>query len=150
VRRGSRVRHLTTHALRLPNSSLKLGQHSDLFLELPVAEASGSRTHQRQGNLPPAGFEDREDHRTPCASASILLKTPIRFDRSRPAEGISGRDCMQAVWNGNPIAKRSAHHLLFRSLPPAAFAASCLSFAIVAAEGSFLRPDLLRLFGLVK
>src|SRR6266849_1936631 len=33
-----------------------------------LAEASGSRTHRRQANLPPAGFEDRESHRTPCAS----------------------------------------------------------------------------------
>jgi hypothetical protein len=33
-----------------------------------LAEACVSRTHRRQVDLPPAGFEDREDHRTPCAS----------------------------------------------------------------------------------
>src|SRR5215831_12785573 len=37
-----------------------------------LAEASGSRTHRRQGDLPPAGFEDRDDHRTACASAPTL------------------------------------------------------------------------------
>jgi hypothetical protein len=36
-----------------------------------VAEASGGRTHRRQGHLPPAGFEDRDDHRTACASGFI-------------------------------------------------------------------------------
>ena len=35
-----------------------------------MAEASGGRTHQRQDCLPLAGFEDRDDHRTACASAS--------------------------------------------------------------------------------
>src|SRR5258708_33397164 len=33
-----------------------------------MAEASGGRTHRRQEDLPPAGFEDRDDHRTACAS----------------------------------------------------------------------------------
>ncbi len=33
-----------------------------------MAEASGGRTHRRQANLPPAGFEDRDNHRTACAS----------------------------------------------------------------------------------
>src|ERR1043165_918789 len=40
-----------------------------------MAEASGSRTHRRQENLPPAGFEDREDHRTPCASVLFISTT---------------------------------------------------------------------------
>ena len=39
---------------------------------LTMAEACASRTHRRQANLPPAGFEDREDHRTPCASVPTL------------------------------------------------------------------------------
>src|SRR5438552_14915042 len=42
-----------------------------------MAEASGSRTHRRQENLPPAGFEDREDHRTPCASIQCLPAFPM-------------------------------------------------------------------------
>jgi hypothetical protein len=29
------------------------------------------------GNLPPAGFEDREDHRTPCASVQCLQAFPM-------------------------------------------------------------------------
>src|SRR5580704_12626043 len=33
-----------------------------------LAEASGGRTHRRRGDPPPAGFEDRDDHRTACAS----------------------------------------------------------------------------------
>jgi hypothetical protein len=33
-----------------------------------MAEASGGRTHRRRGDPPPAGFEDRDDHRTACAS----------------------------------------------------------------------------------
>jgi hypothetical protein len=41
-----------------------------------MAEACASRTHRRQENLPPAGFEDREDHRTPCAS---ILPVGLRF-----------------------------------------------------------------------
>src|SRR5690348_3172888 len=39
-----------------------------------MAEASGSRTHLRRANPPHAGFEDREDHRTPCASALVQIK----------------------------------------------------------------------------
>src|SRR5580700_10475354 len=39
-----------------------------------MAEASGGRTHRRQGNLPPAGFEDRDDHRTACASRQVALQ----------------------------------------------------------------------------
>src|SRR5580704_19038841 len=33
-----------------------------------LAEASGGRTHRRRGDPPPTGFEDRDDHRTACAS----------------------------------------------------------------------------------
>jgi hypothetical protein len=33
-----------------------------------LAEACASRTHRRRGDPPPAGFEDREVHRSPCAS----------------------------------------------------------------------------------
>jgi len=33
-----------------------------------LAEASGSRTHRRRGDPPPAGFEDQGSHRTACAS----------------------------------------------------------------------------------
>jgi len=39
-----------------------------------MAEASGGRTHRRQENLPPAGFEDRDDHRTACASPRIRAR----------------------------------------------------------------------------
>lgn len=34
-----------------------------------LAEACASRTHQRRGDPPPDGFEDRGSHRTACASA---------------------------------------------------------------------------------
>jgi hypothetical protein len=38
-----------------------------------MAEASGSRTHRRRGDPPPAGFEDRGSHRTTCASIIVLI-----------------------------------------------------------------------------
>src|SRR4029077_20971055 len=38
-----------------------------------MAEASGGRTHRRRGDPPPAGFEDRDDHRTACASVTVEL-----------------------------------------------------------------------------
>jgi len=31
------------------------------FTKIKMAEASGSRTHRRQENLPPAGFEDHQE-----------------------------------------------------------------------------------------
>jgi hypothetical protein len=37
-----------------------------------MAEASGSRTHHRYRKITIAGFEDRDDHRTACASASTI------------------------------------------------------------------------------
>src|SRR5579863_1199946 len=39
-----------------------------------MAEASGGRTHRRRGDPPPAGFEDRDDHRTACASVLIIAE----------------------------------------------------------------------------
>jgi hypothetical protein len=39
-----------------------------------MAEASGSRTHRRLDNQPSTGFEDRDDHRTMCASKEISVK----------------------------------------------------------------------------
>ena len=36
-----------------------------------MAEASGGRTHQQRANPPLAGFEDRDDHRTACASVYL-------------------------------------------------------------------------------
>jgi len=40
-----------------------------------MAEASGGRTHRRRVDPPSAGFEDRDDHRTACASAGSLNAT---------------------------------------------------------------------------
>jgi hypothetical protein len=42
-----------------------------------LAEANGSRTHHRYRKIAIAGFEDRDDHRTACASVAqaILLET---------------------------------------------------------------------------
>ena len=37
-----------------------------------MAEASGSRTHHRRRKTTTAGFEDRDDHRTICASALLV------------------------------------------------------------------------------
>src|SRR5258706_15595037 len=37
-----------------------------------MAEASGGRTHRRRDYPPPAGFEDRDDHRTACASGRAV------------------------------------------------------------------------------
>src|SRR5581483_5935387 len=49
---------------------------------LSMAEACASRTHLRQANLPNAGFEDREDHRTPCAS--VLWSSRARGLKASP------------------------------------------------------------------
>jgi hypothetical protein len=58
------------HVSPLVPHDLRLRHRSSSSISLKnLAEASGSRTHRRQENLPPAGFEDREDHRAPCASA---------------------------------------------------------------------------------
>src|SRR4030081_2549571 len=40
-----------------------------------MAEASGGRTPRRRVDPPSAGFEDRDDHRTACASAGSLNAT---------------------------------------------------------------------------
>ena len=40
-----------------------------------LAEANGSRTHRRYREITTAGFEDRDDHRTACASASTEQAT---------------------------------------------------------------------------
>ena len=42
-----------------------------------MAEACVSRTHRPQENLTTAGFEDREDHRTPCASEGKALSASL-------------------------------------------------------------------------
>ena len=39
-----------------------------------MAEANGSRTHHRYREITIAGFEDRDDHRTACASTSTITK----------------------------------------------------------------------------
>src|ERR1700733_14071068 len=39
-----------------------------------MGEARGGRTNRRQANLRPAGFDDRDDHRTACASPCIINK----------------------------------------------------------------------------
>ena len=39
-----------------------------------LAEASGSRTQPATSEMPPAGFEDRDDHRTACASVITYLR----------------------------------------------------------------------------
>src|SRR5512135_1818694 len=63
---------------------------------LRMAEASGSRTHRRRANPPPAGFEDREDHRTPCAS------------------GLN-----QINWQGTTLTNGQREHVPAATLPPA-------------------------------
>jgi hypothetical protein len=54
-----------------------------------MAEASGGRTHRRQDCLPPAGFEDRDDHRTACAS---VLARPRGAQCSADSIDIERRD----------------------------------------------------------
>src|SRR5579864_8275696 len=46
-----------------------------------VAEASGGRTHRRHREMPPAGFEDRDDHRTACASILLILRCLSGYQR---------------------------------------------------------------------
>jgi len=55
-----------------------------------LAEACVSRTHRRQVDLPPAGFEDREDHRTPCASVrNSYCERRARYVRQSVGSGES-------------------------------------------------------------
>src|ERR1700686_4487159 len=49
-----------------------LQSHPALLVREEMAEASGGRTHRRRGDPAPAGFEDRDDHRTACASVLIF------------------------------------------------------------------------------
>ncbi len=80
-----------------------------------VAEASGSRTHRRQENLPPAGFEDREDHRSPCASIELRSR---RFHVSGSDEVVHRRARRRGVresifwWRGSRCGT-----LIFRCMP---------------------------------
>jgi hypothetical protein len=62
-----------------------------------MAEASGSRTHRRLGNQPSTGFEDRDDHRTMCASKEDFGK------RVAP-------DCRPAKSSGTCFALRSVQY----------------------------------------
>src|SRR5579862_4639705 len=58
------------HVSPLVLGDLRLRHHSSSSISLEnLAEASGSRTHRRRGDPPPAGFEDRGSHRTTCASS---------------------------------------------------------------------------------
>src|SRR6266516_379812 len=43
-----------------------------------MAEANGSRTHHRYREITIAGFEDRDDHRTACASVLQISNKLIR------------------------------------------------------------------------
>jgi hypothetical protein len=62
--------------IQAANSSYRpAGKHDQLECGGELAEACASRTHQRRENPPPAGFEDREDHRTPCASVRTTPTT---------------------------------------------------------------------------
>jgi hypothetical protein len=61
---------------------------SQLFWLQIVAEASGSRTHHRYREITIAGFEDRDDHRTACAS--VLPTRVLPFHGSRPPGGCIG------------------------------------------------------------
>jgi hypothetical protein len=53
---------------------------------LVLAEASGSRTHRRRGDPPPAGFEDRGSHRTTCASVIFNIYS-VQRARLPPTSG---------------------------------------------------------------
>src|SRR5690349_1757930 len=65
-----------------------------------LAEASGGRTHRRRDCPPPAGFEDRDDHRTACASAvnSSTKRPPTSGPpRKMPGSQSSLRMSVQSV-----------------------------------------------------
>src|SRR5579885_2256853 len=46
-----------------------------------MAEASGSRTHHRRRKTTITGFEDRNDHRTACASNLFINKLAVSCHR---------------------------------------------------------------------
>ena len=84
---------------------------------LELAEASGSRTHQRHRKMPSAGFEDRDDHRTACASEGILRETKTGITRPRVPGGFPSenhkRRSKQRLTIGDPVEERT--HELPRS-----------------------------------
>jgi hypothetical protein len=57
-----------------------------------MAEASGSRTHRRRRKTTTAGFEDRDDHRTACASLAGDLEA------SDPHPKIKQDPTLYKVW----------------------------------------------------
>src|SRR6266404_2283555 len=73
-----------------------------------MAEASGGRTHRRRGDPPPAGFEDRDDHRTACASGKAA--TDSRSPRIRTEPIAANKDpCSSALIRGLILFSRSQH-----------------------------------------
>ena len=49
-----------------------------------MAEANGSRTHHRYRKITIAGFEDRDDHRTACASVAQAILIETKKARAHP------------------------------------------------------------------
>jgi hypothetical protein len=70
---------------KLTNSCVVIGRRRK-----ELAEASGGRTHRRHREMPPAGFEDRDDHRIACASVNIQLNKFVPCRRA-PARHSGGR-----------------------------------------------------------
>src|ERR1700722_9854252 len=64
-----------------------------------MAEASGGRTHQRRDCPPLAGFEDRDDHRTACASVPLTKQTPRKSRSFTSASKLIREDPCQSVAN---------------------------------------------------
>ena len=72
-----------------------------------MAEANGSRTHHRYREITTAGFEDRDDHRTACASASVrIIARAASFSLSYRDRAAAGVGCSPAQFgSGCPERK---------------------------------------------
>src|ERR1700730_16968668 len=99
-----------------------------------MAEASGGRTHRQQENLPPAGFEDRDDHRTACASAgSLNATTKARLQIFPDGCGLSTNSVFDEVAGRDPQS-----FLVSRALWLPAAEIPVRDFQVFAACGALL------------
>jgi hypothetical protein len=89
--------------------NLKMQQRITLPISLKrLAEASGSRTHRRLDNQPSTGFEDRDDHRTMCASDGNFAQRVV--PDCRPAKSSDTFFCLRSVQYPEQVPVRRVDH----------------------------------------
>jgi hypothetical protein len=71
--RGEEIDTAGMRRILTPSNDLSMEMNRQLQKPDKMAEASGGRTHRRYRKITTAGFEDRDDHRTACASAEARI-----------------------------------------------------------------------------